>query len=253
MSTIRSGRRRLLLPLWLGVATAIAASACLTAALTWGTRELPDQTEQLIAGTLFVVTVVLVTLMILWMARTSRHLAVDLRDAMDASGGEAAIASVAALAVGREGIETALFLWTASTSTPTDQGSPLIGALIGLGLAALLGWFVYRGALRLNLPRFFRWTGALLIFVAAGVLGSGLRDLQEAGALTLLAGVPFDVSAWIRPDSFIGTLLHGLLGFSPAPTWLQFTAWAGYAAVMLPRVVAGTQGSPGFSQRSPGG
>ncbi|WP_418605960.1 FTR1 family protein [Georgenia sp. SUBG003] len=87
---------------------------------------------------------------------------------------------MATLAVGREGLETALFLWAGAQATGTST-RPLLGAVLGLALAVVLGWLVYHGALRLNLRVFFSWTGLLLIVIAAGVLAYGVHDLQEAG------------------------------------------------------------------------
>ena len=122
------------------------------------------------------------------------------------------------LAVGREGLETALFLW-AATQAAAGTGSatgPLIGATLGLATAVVLGYLFYKGALKINLGRFFTWTGAILILVAAGVLGYGIHDLQEARILPGLNNLAFDVSGAIPESSFLGTLLKGTLNFSPA-------------------------------------
>jgi high-affinity iron transporter len=129
--------------------------------------------------------------------------------------------------VGREGLETSLFIWTAVQATD-DGVRPLVGAALGLLTAVLLGWLFYRGALRINLAKFFTWTGAMLVVVAAGVLAYGVHDLQEAGWVPGLGSRAFDISTTIPPDSWYGTLLKGVFNFQPDPTWLQVTVWVLY-------------------------
>ena len=143
---------------------------------------------------------------------------------------------VAMLAVGREGLETALFLWAATQAASSDSGStaaPLLGAALGILTAVILAFAFYRGALKLNLSKFFTWTGGFLILVAAGVLAYGVHDLQEARILPGLNNLAFDVSDTIEPSSWLGTLLKGTFNFSPATTWLELTVWLGYVAVVM--------------------
>jgi high-affinity iron transporter len=138
---------------------------------------------------------------------------------------------VAMLAVGREGLETALFMWAATQASTRGAGSsavPLLGALLGLLTAVLLGYLFYKGAVRINLTKFFTWTGAFLIIVAGGVLAYGIHDLQEAGILPGLGNLAFDVSHIVPPTSVPGTLLKGIFNFSPATTWLELGAWLAY-------------------------
>ncbi|HEU5484035.1 MAG TPA: FTR1 family protein, partial [Microlunatus sp.] len=138
---------------------------------------------------------------------------------------------VAMLAVGREGLETALFVWAATQATTRGTGGnaiPLLGALLGIATAIVLGYLFYSGAVRINLTRFFTWTGGFLIIVAAGVLAYGVHDLQEAGILPGLNNLAFDVSRAIPPTSWYGTLLKGIFNFSPATTWLEAIVWIAY-------------------------
>jgi len=231
---VKSGRRDRLPQLWAGIAVAVAASLGLGAALTFGPQGLSFQAQEAIGGILSILAVGLITWMIFWMAKAARHLKGDLQhklhDAVDA--GRWAVAVMATLAVGREGLETALFLWAGAQATGTST-RPLLGAVLGLALAVVLGWLVYRGALRLNLKVFFSWTGLLLIVIAAGVLAYGVHDLQEAGILPGLNSLAFDVSAQVPPSSWYGTLLKGLFNFSPATTWLQAAVWVLYAVPTL--------------------
>src|SRR5262245_55908495 len=166
--------------------------------------------------------------MIFWMARAARGIAGELRGRIDqaAEGAVWSLALVALLAVGREGLETAMFLW-AATQAGGDKHTwqPLLAALLGLATAAVLGYLLYRGAIRINLTKFFTWTGAFLIIVAAGVLSYGVHDLQEAGILPGLNNLAFDVSGTIAPGTWYATVLKGVLNFSPTATKLEATAW----------------------------
>jgi high-affinity iron transporter len=167
--------------------------------------------------------------MVFWMLRTARDLKGHLQGNIDRYlvGSGVGLVLVAFLAVGREGIETALFLWAAVQATGATT-MPLIGAALGLATAVGLGWLIYAGMLKINLSKFFTYTGAILILVAAGVLSYGVHDLQEAGILPGLNALAFNVSAAIPPDSWYGTLLKGTLNFSPATTWLEMFAWLAY-------------------------
>jgi high-affinity iron transporter len=124
---------------------------------------------------------------------------------------------------------------------------PLVGAALGIVVAVALGWLINRGLVRINLAKFFAWSGAFLIVVAAGVLSYGVHDLQEAGILPGLNNLAFDVSGAIPPDSWYGTLLKGTVNFSPATTWLEAAAWTLYVVptmVVFLRAVARKAPSP---------
>jgi high-affinity iron transporter len=230
---VKSGRRHLLPRIWLGVGIATLVSLAFGAGLTFGPKGLSFEAQELIGGLLSIVAVGFVTWMIFWMAKAARSLSGQLRSQIDqaADAGRWSLVVVAMLAVGREGLETALFLWAATVAAAGDSGgtaSPLIGAALGLAVAIVLGYLIYRGALKINLSRFFSWTGAFLIIVAAGVLAYGIHDLQEARFLPGLGTLAFDVSQTIPPGSLTGALLKGVLNFSPATTVLEATAWLGY-------------------------
>jgi high-affinity iron transporter len=217
-----------------GVTVAVLVSLGFGALLTYGPRSLTFEAQEGIGGTLSLVAVGFVTWMVFWMARNARHLSGNLKGAVDkaALAGGASLALVAMFAVGREGLETALFIWSA-TQTASAGGSttgPLFAALLGLLAAVAMGYAFYKGVLQINLAKFFAWTGAFLIVVAAGVAAYGVHDLQEAGVLPGLNDLAFDVSKQIPPSSWYGTLLKGIFNFSPATTKLEATVWIVYLA-----------------------
>ncbi|WP_433449905.1 iron uptake transporter permease EfeU [Streptomyces sp. CA-142005] len=227
---VKTGRRDALKPIWIGIGIAIAIAMGFGCALEFGSQELTFEAQEALGGSLSVIAVGLVTWMVFWMRRTARHLRSELHGKLDAAlaMGTGALVATAFLAVGREGLETALFVWASVHAASDGTPRPLIGVALGLATAVLLGWLFYRGALRINLAKFFTWTGGMLVVVAAGVLAYGFHDLQEADWLPGLTHLAFDISGTIPPDSWYGTLLKGVFNFQPDPTVLQVTVWLLY-------------------------
>jgi high-affinity iron transporter len=226
---VKTERRSLIRFVWLGVAAAIALSLAVGAALTFGSQSMSFEAQEAFGGFMSILAVGLVTWMIFWMARNARQLKGELHAHLDRAAGAGfwAVTIMAFIAVAREGLETALFIWSAVQATG-GGATPVWGATLGLATAVVLGYLIYRGALKLNLAVFFTWTGAALVVVAAGVLAYGVHDLQEAGILPGLNSLAFDVSATISPSSWYGTLLKGIFNFSPATTWLELAVWLAY-------------------------
>lgn len=232
---VKSERRSDLRYIWTGVGIAVGISLVFGAVLTYGPKGLTFEAQELIGGTLSIVAVAFVTWMILWMATAAKGLSRTLRGSLDEATRPWSLVVVALLAVGREGLETALFIWAATQAAARDTGAtlqPLLGALLGIVVAIVLGYLMYRGALRINLSVFFTWTGAFLILVAAGVLAYGVHDLQEARFLPGLHTIAFDVSHVISLDSVVGSLLKGIFNFSPVTTVLEAIAWVSYVVVV---------------------
>ncbi|CAM5377436.1 iron transporter [Streptomyces spiroverticillatus] len=232
---VKTGRRDALKPVWTGIGIAVLLALGFGAALTYGSQELTFEAQEALGGSLSIVAVGLVSWMVFWMRRTARHLKAELTGKLDAAlqMGTFALVATAFLAVGREGLETALFVWSSVRALSDGTHGPLIGVSLGLATAVALGWLFYKGAVRINLAKFFTWTGAMLLVVAAGVLAYGVHDLQEARFLGGLSNKAFDVSEQIPPDSWYGTLLKGVFNFQPDPTVLQVTVWALYLIPML--------------------
>ncbi|MEV0701699.1 iron uptake transporter permease EfeU [Saccharopolyspora sp. NPDC050389] len=233
---VRTERRRALPHVWLGVAVAVALSIALGAVLTYTAATLSFEAQEAFGGIASIIAVAFVTGMIFWMRRAGRTLAAQLRGQLDEALrlGPVAVATVAFLSVAREGMETAVFFFSSVQSAGGGTVLPLVGFLIGIAIAIMLGWLLYAGAIKVNLSKFFTVTGVLLVFVAAGVFAYGVHDLQEAGILPGLNTLAFDVSDHIPPTSWYGALLKGIFNFSPQTTVFQAVVWAGYVAIVLP-------------------
>jgi len=231
---VKIGRRDVLPRIWLGVGLAVALSLGLGCLLTFGTYGLSFQAQELIGGLLSIIAAGFVTWMIFWMLRTARGMSRELRSEVDShlAGAGWGLVLVAFLAVGREGLETALFIWAAVQASGSTT-LPLIGASLGIVVSVVLAYLIYRGVLSINLTRFFTYTGVFLIVVAGGVLAYGVHDLQEAGFLPGLGTLAFDVSAAVPPDSWYGTLLKGVFNFSPATTVFEAVAWVAYVVPVM--------------------
>ncbi|WP_234538124.1 iron uptake transporter permease EfeU [Streptomyces shenzhenensis] len=240
---VRAGARNRLAQVWTGVLAAIALAMSFGAVLTFTAASLSETAQEAFGGTLSVIAVAFVTAMVFWMRRSARSLAGEIKekvsDALAMGAGVLILTSF--LAVGREGLETALFLWTTARAAGESAG-PLTGAGIGLVLAAGLCWGLYRRVLKINLTKFFTRTGVVLIVIAAGVLGYGLRDLQEGGVVPGDAAYAFDLGAHIDAGSWYSTLLQGVLNVTPEMTWLQVIGYAGYLAVVMTLFVRGVRG-----------
>lgn len=243
---VKVGRKNLLPKVWLGVVIAAAIPLSLGAVMTWGPYTLSFQAQEILGGTLSLVAVAMVTWMILWMSSNSRQFARKLREdtaAQLASGSDWGVVWIAFIAVAREGIETALFVWaTIKSSAENSIAAPALGVVTGLLVAVVIGWLIYNGAARINLSIFFNITGLLLIFVAAGIVSYGIGDLQESSVLPGW-GIPiYDITAyldgsvysWLTTSSWWWTLLEAMFNVNASPTHLQLIGWVLYIAIILP-------------------
>ena len=241
---VKTKRRHEIRYVWIGVIAALALVIAVFTFVTIVFEQLSFKAQEAVGGTLSILAAGLVTWMIFWMRRTARGLKKELEGEMASAValGNGAIALVAFLTVGREGLETAAIMWSTIANAYSPQ--PFIGATLGIIIAVLLGIGIYRGAIKVNLGKFFTITGFLLIIVAAGVLAYGVYDLQEAGFLPRLTGDVggigdlgnqiFNISSTVPKDSWYGTLLKGTVNFQPDPSWLQVVCWGAYLAIILP-------------------
>ena len=243
---VKVGRKNLLPKVWLGVVIAAAIPLSLGAIMTWGPYTLSFQAQEILGGTLSLVAVAMVTWMILWMSSNSRQFARKLREdtaAQLASGSDWGVVWIAFIAVAREGIETALFVWaTIKSSAENAIAAPALGVVTGLLVAVVIGWLIYTGAARINLSVFFNITGLLLIFVAAGIVSYGIGDLQEASVIPGWGTPIYDITAyldgsvysWLTTSSWWWTLLEAMFNVNASPTHLQLIGWVLYIVIILP-------------------
>lgn len=237
----RTGNARHLGRIGLGVAAAVVASAALGLVIFATLGELQTPWEQVFEGTTMLVAAAVVTWMLFWMRRQASSAAGQLQRALDrvvTAGSAWGLALLAFTAVIREGLETALFLVGQATAATTSGGgagaaSVLAGATVGLLISVGLGYGFYRGSRRINLGRFFRWTGVLLVFIAAGLLGSAVHEFVEIGWITLGTQTAFDISATLPHEAGIGLFLRALFGYSSTPEVAALATWVTYLVVVL--------------------
>lgn len=227
---VKTNRRDGLKPVALGVAIAVAVSLAVGGILQYSTRTLTFEAQEILGGTLSIIAVAFVTYMVFWMRRAARAMKADLegKAAHALELGTAALMLTSLLAVGREGLETAFFVWSTVQAAGGSSVGPMIGAFAGIAVAVVLAYGLYRGAVRINLAKFFKYTGAMLIVVAAGVLSYGFHDLQEAALLPGINALAFDLSSWYSATSWYGTVLKGVFNFGPQMTVLEVTVWLAY-------------------------
>jgi high-affinity iron transporter len=241
----KTGNQRHFGRIWLGAGAAIVVSAVVGVVL-WNTvREFEEPAEPIFEGLTMLLAAGVVTWMLFWMRRTAANIKGTLHAGVDRAltdGGVWALSALAFTAVIREGIETSLFLLGQATeATQANDAAPstLLGALIGLLIAAALGYGFYRGARVINLQRFFRWTGVALIFIAAGLLSHAVHEFVEIGVINFGTATAFDISAVLPHEGstdfagIIGQLLRALFGYSSNPEWIVLTTWVAYVAVVL--------------------
>ena len=232
---VKTDNRRYLPSMWVGVATAAAASIATGFVFDALIGDLEGRWEQAIEGSLAFLAVGVLTWMIFWMRRNSRNISGDLHARIDVALGRSrtALAVISFVAVAREGFETALFLIGAETSA-TSGGAVVVGGLVGLAVSGALGVAFYAGSARIDLRRFFRYTGLLLILFAAGLLAKGLHEFRELLGIEwgFVSDSVWNVSSGpFAEGSTLHDFLKGLFGWSPNPERIRVV---GYFAYLLP-------------------
>jgi high-affinity iron transporter len=231
---IQQGKRDALRAMWIGVALAVGLCAGAAIVLEAVGSSLPFKQREMLEGTLALIAVAGVTYMIVWMRRHARDLKRSLEEHAESAllaGSTMALVGMAFFAVLREGLETAVFMLAAfqSSSNPAATG---VGAILGVATAIVLGYALYRGGVRINLARFFRITGFVLVLVAAGLLSSAVHEFAEAGVVTVLQSSAFDLSWLVNPGTVQASLLTGMLGLQPVPNVAEVLVWLAYAIPM---------------------
>jgi high-affinity iron transporter len=231
----QQGAHRELRWMWAGVGLAVAICVMAAVGLQILNSELPQKQQEGLETVVALVAVAMVTFMIVWMRRNARGLSSELRRSAAgalAQGSVWALVGMAFLAVIREGLETAVFLLAAFQASG-DSTSAGLGAALGIAVAIVIGYAIYKGGLRLNLARFFMVTGLLLVLVAAGLVLSAIHTAHEAGWLNSFQDTAFSMSWLVQPGTVGSSLLTGVLGLQPRPTVGETFGWLIYAVPMF--------------------
>lgn len=219
---------------WTGVIVAVLASLGLAFIIQLVGTELEGRSEQVFEGATMFLAVVVLTGMIFWMHYQARLIKSSLeRNVQDAveTGNRWGLMIVAFIAVFREGVETALFLSAAAFAS--DGRGTLIGALLGLGAAILIGFLIYASSARLNIRLFFNITSVLLLLFAAGLLANGIHEFQEAGLIPTVNGQLWDTNYLVDENSSLGQLLGAVVGYNGNPSLEEVVAYFGYWIAVL--------------------
>ncbi len=231
----QQGRSDALRQVWIGVSIAVSICVAIGVALQIISQDLPQQQQEGLETVVGTIAVVMVTYMVLWMRKHSRDLKGDLEAAAGsalAQGSTKALVAMAFLAVLREGFETVVFL-LATFHASGNATLSWVGALLGILLAVVLGYMIYKGGVRINLSRFFRITGIVLVIIAAGLVMTAVHTANEAGWLNFGQNQAFDLSWLVRPGTPLESFVTGVLGIQPYPVWIEVIAYLAYLVPML--------------------
>lgn len=237
---VRTGNGAQVGKVWLGAGAAILVSVVVGAIIFTTVGAFEEPYEQIFEGVAMLVAAAVVTWMLFWMRRTAANLRGELHARIDRAVTEGAVLGLAVLAftaVIREGIETALFLVGQVTSAEAGAPSVLVGALLGIVAAVVIGWIFYTGSRRINLRAFFQWTGVALVFIAAGLLSHGVHEFIEVGEFygieVIGSQTAYDISAILSHEEGIGQFLRAIFGYSASPEVLTLAVHVAYLVVVL--------------------
>jgi high-affinity iron transporter len=225
----QSGQQRWMPAVWLGVVLACLLSLAVGCALELTQQEFPQKQQELFEAVVALIAVAILTSMVFWMKQAARSIKGQLHESMAAvfsrgRGQAYALVGMAFFAVAREGLESVFFL-LAAFQQQAENPLAWLAALLGLVVAAAIGYGIYQGGVRIDLRRFFRLTGLFIIFVAAGLLAGAIKALHEAGLWNQLQTVVFDLSHVLPIDTPLGVILAGMFGYNDTPTVSEVLAW----------------------------
>jgi high-affinity iron transporter len=215
---------------WVGVGLATALCLAVGVTLELVNQQLPQRQQEQLETVIALIAVALVTSMIVWMAHHARALKGEIEARAGnalAVGSGGAFVVMAFLAVLREGFETAVFL-VAAFESATNRASSISGAALGLFVAIGIGFGIYKGGVHINLAKFFKATGLVLVLVAAGLVAFAMHTGHEAGWINFGQSEVVDLSWLIKPGSVLSALLTGMLGIQPKPTAIEAIGWFAY-------------------------
>lgn len=232
----QTGRGAWMPAVWVGILLAASLSLFVGAGLQLVSAEFPQKAQELFEAVVGLVAVAVLTSMVFWMRKASRSIAAGLRQSVESAfsgsgGGGYALVAMVFFAVAREGLESVFFL-LATFQQSSGYGAS-VGAMLGLAVAGAIGYGIYAGGVRLDLRRFFRWTGVFILVVAAGMLATSVRALHEAGVWNGLQTVAFDLSRILPADGALGAVFAGVFGYHDTPAVGEVAAYVAYLAVAL--------------------
>ncbi len=231
----QTGNRRWFKHIRLGTLLAVATSAAVGAGIYFSAGRLEGRAEEIFEGVAMLTAAGVLTWMIFWMRKQAINIKAHLHAQIDSALGKGSAWGLVALvfiAVTREGIETALFLF-ASSRVAESSMTTVWGGLLGLAVAIAIGYSIYRGASRLNLRAFFNVTSLVLIFFAAGLLAYGIHEFIEAGIIPPLVDPVWDVNHILSEKSTIGLFLKAILGYNGNPSLMEVIAYPLYLALIM--------------------
>ncbi len=247
----RIDQKRHFREIWCGVGAAAIFSLAIGIGLELASHELDGRVLAAFEGFTMLFAVAVLTWMLFWMKRHSAGISGELRHQIDTAlsrGSVVALALLAFSSVGREGLETVLFLFAGSNSGSSDVMF-ILGGVAGFALATAAGVVLYYGSARLPLRQFFFASAVALMVLAAGMLSNALVELQEAAFLRELGPRPWDTESIISATSDLGKFLHTILGYDSAPTLAQIALYWGYVTVILSAYLAWPSPAPTPAQR----
>jgi FTR1 family protein len=247
----QEGRTDALRWVWVGVVSAAAICLAVGVALQLVDQELPQKEQEGLETVIGAIAIGIVTFMLVWMRRHAAGLSGHLRESTASAlkeGSVKALVGMAFFAVFREGLETAVFL-LAVFQNSDDPGTAGIGAILGIVCAIGIGYAIYRGGVKLNLQRFFRFTGVVLALVAAGLVAGTLHTAHEAGWINFGQGQALDLTWLVVPGTWTAALLTGMLGLQPTPTNIEVIGYLVYAIPAVIYVLMPARKKPSKEQR----
>jgi high-affinity iron transporter len=231
----QQGKSHELRQVWIGTALAVSICVAVGVVLNLISSSLPQQQQEGLETVVGAIAVAMVSYMVLWMRSHAHELKGELEAAAAtalATGSSRALVLMAFLAVLREGFETVVFL-LATFNASHDMAASASGAALGLLVAVVLGYGIYRGGVRINLGRFFRITGIVLVVIAAGLVMTAIHTANEAGWLSIGQQQALDLAWLVRPGTPVESLVSGVFGIQPYPVWIELIGWLAYLVPML--------------------
>jgi len=230
---VKTGNRDKARAIWWGTALSVLLSVLAGAVIFLTAGGIEGRAEEIFEGSAMLLAAGVLTYMIFWMRRQAinirRHLQAQVRTALE-SGSLLALGLLAFVAVGREGIETALFMFAATQATTPLAAS--VGGVLGLAAAVALGFLLYQGTARLNLRAFFNVTSVLLLLFAAGLLAYGIHEFHEAGIIPPLVDPLWNTGAVLDEGSLAGSFLKAVFGYNENPSLVEVLVYLGYLLIV---------------------